>query len=107
MSWLDRWRDHREARLCTETHRRIEEIVDAEIPDGRKRAQLERHVEVCVPCGGSAASLRELKGAIARVGREPDAAVKARLVVLVDGIRAGAVEPEGDDPQADDPRAAV
>lgn len=91
MGLLERWRERRERRLCDEARDRIDEIIDAEIPSLRKRARLERHVEACVNCGANAESIRQLKEAVARVGRDPDPQVKARLLEAVDRVRSGDV----------------
>lgn len=96
MSVLDRWRMHRERRLCIEAHRRIDEIIDAEVPAGRKRRQLERHVDACLACGADAGTLRQLKEAVGRVGARPDPEVKARILDLVDEIRAGRIARDDD-----------
>ena len=99
MSIAGWWRMRRERRLCFEVHHRIDAIIDAEIPAGRKREDLEHHIDACLACGADAAKLRELKEAVARVGNEPDREVKSTILALVDEIRSGRVsagEPDGD-----------
>lgn len=100
MKILDRWRARREGRLCMETQRRVHEIIDSELPPGRKREQLEAHLRACITCAAGAESWRQLKDAVARVGREPDPAVKRRLVGLIEAIREGDVpgDPGGSPP---------
>lgn len=89
--FLQRLREGREARRCAEARERIHEVIDAEMPPGRKRERITRHLESCVACGATAAEVRALKEAVARVGRDPDPQVKARLVEVVDRIRQGDV----------------
>lgn len=86
------WRARRNERLCARAADRIQELVDGEVLDDRERRRLERHVDECIPCGVEVESVEELKAALARVGREPDPAVKQRLVVLLEEIRAGEVD---------------
>lgn len=88
-SWLARWRKRRSQRICQDAQRRIQEIVDGEVPSPRERQRLERHIGECPPCGAEAGTVRELKQAISRVGARPDPAVQARLAALVDDIRCG------------------
>lgn len=88
------WQQRRRARLCEEAARRIQELVDGEVPSGSERRRLERHVESCAPCGAGAETIRELKEAIARVGSRTDPQVKARLVELLAGLREGRVPPD-------------
>lgn len=98
MSLLTHWRMRRDERLCREAHHRIDEIIDAEIPAGRKRRRLEGHIDACLACGADAGTLRELKDAVARVGRKPDPVVRARILELVDEIRAGRATPTDENP---------
>lgn len=89
---LERLRRWREGRRCAEARDRIHEVLDAEMPAGRKRERIAEHLESCVACGASADEIRALKDAVARVGRDPDPQVKARLTRIVDEIRSGEVE---------------
>ncbi len=91
---LRRLRERRAEKVCEEARRRIQEVVDGEVPAERERRRLERHVEECAPCGAEASTIREIKDALARVGGEPDANVKERLTELLDEIRSGTVDAE-------------
>lgn len=91
MSLLTWWRGRRERKLCEEARSRIDEIVDDEMPVGQKRRRLEHHIGACAECGHAEDTTREIKAAVARVGRDPDEQVKAKLLDLVDQIRTGEV----------------
>ena len=84
----------RRAQRCAEAAARLQELVDGEIPSEAERAELQRHVEECPPCGAGADTIRELKEAIARVGSRPDPAVRARLGELMGARREGRCPPE-------------
>lgn len=73
------WRRRKDEQLCAQTGERIQEIVDGELPPGRGRDELIRHLEACVRCQQGAESIRELKRAIARVGSAPDEELLRRL----------------------------
>lgn len=88
------WRRRREHKRCAEVRRHIHELVDGELPAWRRR-RLERHVLRCLACCAGADELRELKAAIARVGGRPDPVVRARLLALVEDVRAGRVGADG------------
>ncbi len=89
---LERLRRRRETKRCAEARERIHEVLDAEMPPGRKRERIAEHLESCMACGATADEIRALKDAVARVGRDPDPQVKARLTQVVDEIRKGEVE---------------
>lgn len=73
------WRGEQDRRLCARARERVNEIVDGEVPDAREREELERHLDACTRCGATASEIRELKAAIARVGRTDDPMVVGRL----------------------------
>lgn len=73
------WRRRKDEQLCAQTGDRIQEIVDGELPPGRGRGELIRHLEACARCQQGAESVRELKQAIARVGSAPDEELLDRL----------------------------
>lgn len=89
---LQRLRWWREGKRCAEARDRIHELIDAEMPAGRKRERIAEHLDSCVACGATADEIRALKDAVARVGHDPDPQVKARLTQIVDEIRKGEVE---------------
>lgn len=89
---LQRLRWWREEKRCAEARDRIHELIDAEMPAGRKRERIAAHLDSCVACGATADEIRALKDAVSRVGRDPDPQVKARLSQIVDEIRKGEVE---------------
>lgn len=88
---LERLRHRREAKRCAEARDRIHEVIDAEMAAGSKRERIVEHLGHCVACGATADEIRALKEAVARVGRDPDPQVKARLTQIVDEIRKGGV----------------
>lgn len=73
------WRRRKDEQLCAQTGERIQEIVDGEVPPGRGRDELIRHLEACARCRQGAESVRELKRAIARVGSAPDEELVEKL----------------------------
>jgi anti-sigma factor RsiW len=74
-SWLARvpgtraWRKRRDHELCKATRARLQEIVDGEVPPGRVRSALLRHLRACERCGAEAIAIEALKQAIDRVTR--------------------------------------
>ena len=76
------WRLRHNAELCRKTTHRIQEIVDGEIGGTRAARILERHAHACRSCNAEAEVIRELKDAIARVDRQADAELVARLEAL-------------------------
>lgn len=66
------WKRRREGILCAQAAERIQEIVDGELPAGRMKVVLEKHLEACKSCDAHAEVFRELKTAIARVSAEAD-----------------------------------
>lgn len=80
------WRRRRDRELCMQTGERIQEIVDGELPPGRAKEELERHLEACERCQGGAETIRELKRAIARVGSGADEELVARLQATADRL---------------------
>lgn len=86
------WRERRRRRVCEAAHQRMQEIVDGEVPDARERRVLESHLRECLPCGEEAGEFRELKAAIARVGTEPDHAVRERVAGFLEQVRRGELD---------------
>lgn len=83
------WRKRRSNELCSRAAKRIEEIVDGELPPGKAARALEHHLEVCPPCHAEADVLRALKVAITRVSGEADPEVVQRLQAYAKGLCEG------------------
>ena len=86
------WRRRREGILCAQTVERIQEIVDGELPPGRAKVVLERHISACKSCDEKADVFRELKVAITRVSGEADAACVQSLEELAKRLCEGSAE---------------
>lgn len=97
MRWWSRRQERRHAELCAMTAAKIDELVDGEVPGGRRRRLLQAHLDVCVRCGASAETVRELKAAVARVSGTPDPEVRERLLALAADIRRRSPEAAEDD----------
>jgi len=89
-------RAEQDRRLCARARERVNEIVDGEVPDAREREELSRHLDACTRCGAGASEIRELKAAIARVGRSEDPQVVGRLRDFAQRLCEGTIEPGSD-----------
>ena len=73
------WHMRRHRQICVEVSTHIDQIVDGELPPGRKTTLIEAHLSGCSYCRGQADSVRRLKQHIARVGSDCDAETVERL----------------------------
>lgn len=73
------WRVRRARRLCIEVVTHIDQIVDGELPPGRKAKLLEQHMTGCHHCSEEAEIVRALKRGIARVAQDADPEVLEHL----------------------------
>lgn len=73
------WRRRRDRAVCKQTAVRIQEIVDEELPPGRRARLLAKHLEACERCYGRAEAIRQLKVAVARCSDDADPLVVQKL----------------------------
>lgn len=86
------WRRRRDARICMETHDRLQEIVDGEVGASRAEQILAKHLHACQNCNAEAEVIRDLKEAIARVGSDADPELVSTLEDLAGRLCRGEFE---------------
>ncbi len=79
---LARLRDRAE---CMRVKPLLQSYLDGELTE-QQAVRVSRHVDACRRCGLAAETLRDIKGAVSRLGQPPDRAAIARLRAFVDEL---------------------